>query len=277
MEGAELLEGIDTNLPDHTQLPDKDGTFVTNSQEHPQSRLLTDTLEPILQRLHPDRDYFIGRDCGVYWDPNADPPLQGCKAPDWYYVPGVPPDLGGVVRRSYVLWRELVPPLLVVEYVSGGGREERDRTPGSGKFWVYERRIRAWYYAIYEVNPGRVEVYRLTDGVYETVPPNERGHFRIAPLAAELGIWPGGFETLTLPWLRWWDDHGNLLPTSADRAERERQSKEQALQRADQERQSKEQALQRADQERQSKEQAQRRADRLAEKLRALGVNPDDV
>ncbi len=31
-------------LPDHTQLPDSDGTFVKNFQEHPQSILLTEQL-----------------------------------------------------------------------------------------------------------------------------------------------------------------------------------------------------------------------------------------
>ena len=39
-------------LPDHTQLPESDGTFVKNFQEHPQSILLTDSLEPVLQQIH---------------------------------------------------------------------------------------------------------------------------------------------------------------------------------------------------------------------------------
>ncbi|HBB32029.1 MAG TPA: hypothetical protein DDZ80_10905 [Cyanobacteria bacterium UBA8803] len=42
-----------TTLPDHTQLPESDGTFVKNFQEHPQSILLTESIEPILQQLHP--------------------------------------------------------------------------------------------------------------------------------------------------------------------------------------------------------------------------------
>ncbi len=38
------VQNIHTNkftLPDHTQLPDSDGTFVKNFQEHPQSIVLT--------------------------------------------------------------------------------------------------------------------------------------------------------------------------------------------------------------------------------------------
>ncbi len=31
-------------FPDHTQLPESDGTFVKNFQEHPQSLILTDSI-----------------------------------------------------------------------------------------------------------------------------------------------------------------------------------------------------------------------------------------
>jgi len=226
-------------LPDHTQLPDNDGSFVTNFQEPPQTRLLTDSLEPVLAVLHPDGQYAIGRDCGIYWR-LTDPPLEGCRAPDWFYIPGVPPTLHGQVRRSYVLWQELIAPRMIIEVVSGDGFEERDRTPWKGKFWIYEQALRTPYYAIYEVDPGRVEVNRLVDNEYVRMPPNERGHYPIGFLGVELGIWQGRFENMEFPWLRWFDAQGQLLPTAAERAE-------QALQ----------------------------RAERLAAQLRELGVDPD--
>jgi hypothetical protein len=65
-------------FPDHTQLPDSDGTFVKNFQEHPQSILLTDSLETTLQTLHPDGEYAIGQDCGIYWR-ETDPPERGAE------------------------------------------------------------------------------------------------------------------------------------------------------------------------------------------------------
>jgi hypothetical protein len=58
-------EPLAKRLPDHTQLPESDGTFVKNF-EHPQSMLLTDALEHVLERLHPDGQYCIGQDCGIY-------------------------------------------------------------------------------------------------------------------------------------------------------------------------------------------------------------------
>lgn len=120
---------LDINsIPDHTQLPESDGTFVKNFQEHHQSILLTDSIKPILDKIHPDGQYAIGQDCGIYWR-LTEPYLRGAEAPDWYYVPEVSPLLNGEVRRSYVLWQEYIAPLIVLEFVSGNGAEERDKTP----------------------------------------------------------------------------------------------------------------------------------------------------
>lgn len=224
-------------LPDHTQLPDKDGNFVKNYQEPPQGDLLTDSITPVLQKLHPDGNYCIGRDCGIYWRV-PDPPEaleKGAEAPDWFYIPNVPPTIEGQIRRSYVLWQETTIPLIALEFVSGNGTEERDQTPIKGKFWVYERAIQIPFYGIYEVNKAKVEVYQLVNGRYQKMKPNERGHYPIEPLKVELGIWQGEYQNQRFPWLRWWNLDGKLLLTS------------------------------------------QERANLLAEQLRALGVEPEDI
>jgi Uma2 family endonuclease len=286
------------SLPDHTQLPESDGTFVKNFQEHPQSLLLTSSILPTLNALHPDGQYAIGQDCGIYWR-LTNPLHQGAEAPDWFYVPNVPPLLNGKMRRSYVLWQEVVAPLIAIEFVSGDGSEERDSTPPSqakegskvGKFWVYEQAIRIPFYAIYEVEKGKVEVYELRRGHYEKCEKNERGHYEITGLGVELGIWKGEYMNQVLPWLRWWDDEGNLLLTGEERAEQEkqraeheklraeqeRQEKLRAQERAEQERQEKLRAEERAEQERQEKLRAEERAEHLAAKLRELGFSPEDL
>jgi Uma2 family endonuclease len=215
-------------LPDHTQLPESDGTFVKNFQEHPQSILLTDSLEPLLQKKHPDGQYAIGQDSGIYWR-ITEPPEKGAEAPDWFYVPNVPPTLNGETRRSYVLWQEFIAPLIILEFVSGNGKEERDKTPWTGKFFIYEQVIRPAFYGIYEVKSARVEVYRFVANRFELLHPNDRGHYAIDALGVELGIWQGRYQNLELPWLRWWDAEGNLLLTGAERAEREYQRAESLL------------------------------------------------
>ncbi|MGV0023523.1 Uma2 family endonuclease [Phormidesmis priestleyi] len=249
-------------LPDHTQLPESDGTFVKNFQEHPQSILLTDSILPLLEQQNPDGQYCIGQDSGIYWR-LTEPLEKGAEAPDWFFVPNVPPTLNGQPRRSYVLWQEYIAPLIVIEFVSGNGAQERDRTPLTGKFWVYEQAIRVPFYAIYEVQKAQVEVYHLVENSYMLMAPNARGHYPIVPLGVALGIWPGQYQNMELPWLRWWDSQGTLLLSGDERAEREGRRAEQEKQRAEQEKQ-------RAEQEKQ-------RADRLAEYLRSQGIDPDQI
>ena len=79
---------------DHTQLPESDGTFVKNFQEHHQSILLTDSIKPTLDKIHSDRQYAIGQDCGIYGR-LTNPLLRGAETPDWFYVPHVYPLLNG--------------------------------------------------------------------------------------------------------------------------------------------------------------------------------------
>ena len=61
-------------------------------------------------------------------------------------------------------------------------------------------------------------------------------------MGVELGIWQGRYQNLELPWLRWWDNQGNLLQTGWERSQ-----------------------------------QAEVRAERLAAKLRELNINPDEL
>ena len=263
------VENNPTGWPDHTQLPESDGTFVKNFQEHPQSILLTDSITPVFQSIHPDGNYCIGQDSGIYWR-LTEPLERGAEAPDWFYVPNVPPTIDGQLRRSYVMWQEFVSPLIVLEFVSGNGAEERDRTPllrsgqqetKPGKFWIYENVIHPAFYGIYEVAKASVEVYHLIENRYQLVAANERGHYPIEPLGVELGIWQGRYQNVELPWLRWWDSAGNLLLTGFERAQQEQQIAEQERQRADRE------------QER--AQQAEDQLEQLRAQLRSAGIEPE--
>ncbi|MGL5083691.1 MAG: Uma2 family endonuclease [Microcoleaceae cyanobacterium] len=275
---VEIHPDIPPAFPDHTQLPESDGTFVKNFQEHPQSIFLTDSIGSVLEQLHPDGQYAIGQDCGIYWR-QTDPPEQGAEAPDWFYVPNVPPKLKGQIRRSYVFWRELKAPLIALEFASGDGSAERDITPlwadaegtiqKPGKCWVYEQILRIPYYGIFEISSNSLEVYHLVDFSYQRLIPNERGHYSIKPLGVELGLWQGTYQNQTQLWLRWWDLEGNLLLIGNERAELEKQRAEQAQRQA-------EQAQHQVDLERQRTAKAEQKAAKLAERLRAMGVNLEE-
>ncbi|NEP79360.1 MAG: Uma2 family endonuclease [Okeania sp. SIO3B3] len=231
MTHAKIKIDLPQPFLDHTQLPDEDGTFVKNFQEHPQSILLTDSIGAVLQQRHPDGNYAIGQDSGIYWR-QTEPPEKGAEAPDWFYVPNVPPLLDGEFRRSYCLWQERTAPLIAIEFASGDGTEELDKTPLSvsedgettkpGKFWVYERIIEVAYYGVYIIKTGKLEMYHLEDNSYRQMSPNERGHYLIEPLGIELGKWEGSYQNQTQLWLRWWDSEGNLLLTGAEGKEIEK-------------------------------------------------------
>jgi hypothetical protein len=94
-------------------------------------------------------------------------------------------------------------------------------------------------------------------------------------LGLSLTFWTGVFEGKEDTWLRWCDDQGAVIPTGEERAAREAARADQEAARANQE-------VARADQEvavrRQAEERARieaERAARLAEKLRELGIDPE--
>jgi Uma2 family endonuclease len=290
-------------LPTHKDLPDSDGAIVENYQESPQNTVLTGCLRPRLRELCPDGRFSIGRDNGIYWR-QTDPPLDGCKSPDFFIVIGVEPMLEGEIRRSYVLWQERVHPLLIAEYVSGTGAEEHDATPNSGKFWVYEQQIKARYYLIFDGWRRTLEAYLLDGTAYRRLTPNAAGRYPVPELRVEFGLWDGEQEEMNTVWLRVWDaTSGQLLPTYEEAQEQQRQRAEAEQQRAEaaegivddlrreadeqteharQERREREEAEARAAQERERAEQAQQkaaqaeqRAARLAELIRQLGGDPD--
>jgi len=257
-------EGVEVpaHLPSHMELPEENGEIVENFREAPQGNILDQGIWPILERLHPDRHFAVGHDCGIYWK-LANPLEKGAICPDWFYVAGVPPDLSGHYRRSYVLWKEHVAPTILIEYASEDGSKERDQTPLEGKYWVYENAVQGRFYAIFVVETGELEVYRLDDGKYRRLQPDDQAHYLIEPLGVKLGVWHGFFFNENAPWLRWYDTDGRLVPLADERAQDERR-------RAEDERR-------RAEDERRRAEDEHRRAEQLAAKLRELGVDPDKL
>lgn len=69
--------------------------------------------------------------------------------------------------------------------------------------------------------------------------------------SVELGltVWEGTFEGRQDLWLRWCDRDGNVIPTGAERAN-------EVEERANE---------------------AEQKAQKLAERLRAMGINPDEI
>ena len=68
------------------------------------------------------------------------------------------------------------------------------------------------------------------DTRYQRMMPNDRGHYEIAPMQVELGVWQGPFlNQLEQAWLRWWDATGNLLLTGREQADQEGAKRQQLV------------------------------------------------
>lgn len=235
------------------ELITEDDTPVDNMPSEKQQRLLTEPLYSSWAGPGDDRPFLAAANVGVFAQlrnpaivPDMFLSLDVEVAQDWWRKE----------HRSYFLWEFGKPPDLVLEIVSNTEGGEDDKKPPK------YARMRVQYYVIYDpqkqIMPDALTIYRLTATGYE------RQDTTLFPaLKLGLTLWEGTFEHRYDTWLRWTDEHGNLILTGKERAELAEERAELASQDADQERQ-------RADQERQ-------RADRFAALLRQAGINPDQA
>ncbi|MDX2256956.1 MAG: Uma2 family endonuclease [Pseudanabaenaceae cyanobacterium bins.39] len=187
------------------------------------------------------------------------------KAPDWVYIPEVKPLPEGQIRRSYTPKIEGDIPLIALEFISETEGNEYSINPHYpyGKWHFYERILQIPLYGIFYPKTGILDLYRLVDNKYELQTPNANNRFWIAEMSLFLGVWEGKRSLFNANWLRWWDQSENLLLWGCEIIDQERQKAEQERQRAEQA----EAQLQ--------QEQAMRQ--RLSDRLKALGIDPDDV
>jgi hypothetical protein len=92
-----------------------------------------------------------------------------------------------------------------------------------------------------------------------------------------LGVWQGDRQQRSGYWLRWWDESGTLLLWGSEQAEAERDRAEAEREQAEAERDRAEAERERADTERDRAAAERLRSQQLADRLRALGVDPDAV
>jgi hypothetical protein len=183
------------------------------AQEQPQALLLTDTICPMLRHLHPEGGYLVGHGCELLvLAREADEPVS--LRPGWLYAAEAPPGQ----RQRYDMRQHAAPPQVVLEFVEAGAEPQRAR---------YEQLVQAPFYACYAAEEEYLECFWLDEGRYRQLRPNARGHYPVPPLNAMLGIWRGYYRNERRPWLRWWDNHGELLLTSGEQAAQERRLVEQ--------------------------------------------------
>jgi hypothetical protein len=219
---------------------------------------------------------------GVYYNPD-----QPAIVPDGFLAVGVKHNTGERGRLSYVLWEEAyIMPILSLEVISEKYNGEYEE-----KFSDYQT-LGILYYAIYNPFSGRrgrfknrqrLEVYKLVAGKYELL-PRENNRVWLPEIGLALGYEYGEHIAWVREWLYWYDESGNRYLTATERAMNAEAIATQERLIAIQERLAKEEAeaiaIQErliADRERRAKQEAEQKAQRLATRLRALGINPDEI
>jgi len=225
--------------PNIDHIVTEDETPVDNIFSEKQQRLLTEPLYSSWPGPGAERVFMVAANVGVFAAVSQLP-----LVPDVFLSLDVrvPEDMWAKNHRSYFLWEYGKPPDAVIEIVSNRKGHE------SGSKLRDYARIGVTYYAIFDPDErlqGKIlRLYALREGKYVPL----KGQW-LPEVNLGLTLWHGMFEGTEATWLRWCDHAGAVVPTGAERAEQERE---------------------RAEQERE-------RAERLAARLRALGVDPEDV
>jgi len=202
-----------------------------------------------LPPTYPPEQVFTASDLNLYYDPKH---LRWYKRPDWFVVLGVPRLYDQQeMRLSYVMWQEGVRPLLMVELLSPGtrnedlGKTEQQSGKPPTKWEVYERILGVPHYIVFDRYTDQLRVFQLKGSQYiELVLPEPK--VWIPELELGLGLWQGEYRSINRLWLRWYDAQGNWVLTEAE-------------------------------QERQRAEQERRKTEELIAKLRERGIDPDTL
>jgi len=250
-------EEIVTEL-DISHLVIEDDTPVDNFQSEEQQRLL---VEPLYSSKALPAPFLAAANVGLFYKLKGDPIV-----PDVLLSLGVQraDDLSQRQNRSYFVWEFGKVPEVCIEIVSNQEGDEltlskksRQKGKTTIKKEIYAR-IGVRYYVVFdplkqiqgkdEMNEALLRVWSIAPSGYTELTLAE-GITRIGQSvwldAAGIGLalWEGQFEEdVTRLWLRWCDREGQVISTGAEGREIERQ-----------------------------------RADRLAERLRAMGIDPNEV
>ena len=261
-------------LPSTRELPCSDDTPVDNEDQN----LLPNLLLFMLASLWAERmDWYFGVDMAIYHTTGVSTKVP--VVPDAFLSLGVErrkasPDNNEETegRLSYALWEESgIAPTLVLEMVSKTPGDEYDQ-----KQEIY-RRLGVLYYVVYNPKYWQrdrhlpFEVYKLVEG-----PAGKRYQLQMGEPywmpEVELGIGRtkqlfGGIE---IEMLLWHDERGVAYPLPEEGLRRLQGLVKQLQQQLEAEQQ-------RAESERQRAELAEQKKVQLAEYLRSLGIDPDNL
>jgi len=201
-----------------------------------------------LEWLWKDRyDFYAAGNLTIYYSPNQKK-SEYFRGPDFFVVLGTERK----TRKSWVVWEEDGKyPNFILEILS----PSTANTDKEYKKEIYQNTFRTPDYFWFDPYTLEFAGFYLTNGKYQPLEANEKGHLWSEQLGLYLGIYQG--------LLRYFTPVGELVPTPEETAAEE--TRKTAIQ------------AERAEKESQRAEREARKAERLAAKLRELNIDPDTI
>ncbi len=251
-------------MPDASQLL-SDEPEMESSLHYMQLLLLVTCLEWLWR----DReDFFIGANLTIYFS-REQLKSRDYRGPDFFLVK----DTEKRPRPSWVIWEEDGQyPNVIIELLSPS-TEAVDR---GLKKTLYQDRFRTPEYFWFSPETLEFQGFRLVRAQYEGILPNEQGWLWSQELGLYLGIEGRHLRYFTVTGDRVLTPE-ETAEAEAQRAEAEAQRAEAEAQRAEAEAQRAEAEAQRADLAEERAEAELQRANRMAEYLRSLGLDPEQL
>jgi Uma2 family endonuclease len=201
-----------------------DGIPVDNALHLNQMHLLMGVVRQLMASRGRE-DFYTHGNIFVYYSPEqARDVATGrpyFRGPDWFFVDGAEPKER---RQAWVRWEEGGRlPDVIMELLS----PSTERIDRNDKMKLYSRVFRTREYYLYDFDTTKLEGFRLAGDLYQPMRPDERGRLQSEVLGVDLGLWKGRVEGEPADWVRLFHPDGSLVPTSAERAEEERQRAEE--------------------------------------------------
>ncbi len=246
------LPAATEKMPRHRLQPGgANGAWKVGPDGEPETdHLICETDEPVDSFYHAKQHRLLVDALNSSWDPGQpfyadsdigifmEPANEGVVAPDFFLTLGVTrPDT--YERRKHRAYFVWFFGKVPDAVVEVCSKTKNDEY--TYKLRRYEE-IGVRYCVIYDPDDvhrqGKLNIFEIENGQSRPIEDN-----RLAGVGLSVTTWSGSYENWhEEDWLRWADLEGNLIPTGAERAEMERA-----------------------------------RADRLAEKLRAAGIDPESI
>ncbi len=271
----------------------EDDEPVDNPLSEKHQRLSTRPLHASWPGPGPGRPFLAMANVGMYETPKSSPIV-----PDMFLSLDVdlPEDIRKKGNRAYTFWRYGKPPEMVMEIVSPTKGGELDK-----KKDLYER-LGILHYVVFDPwkllrKQQMVWVFTMDSISLRYKEQQQQGNMWWFPtINLGLTLWKGTFERMHATWLRWCYANRQVVPTGEERAKQEairakreadarKRADERAKladehakladKRAKQEAEDRKLADERAKLADERAKQEAERAKRLADQLRALGINPE--